>query len=89
MGPKAPPYVIKEEIPELLNNLLDDFLPHSLGKEQKKSEKEIIEKFISDFNQIRKYHLQRDFSNSQVFNNVTTLFTSYSFVRILFFLYKI
>lgn len=83
MGPKAPHYVIKDEIPNLLDNLLDEFLPQGLGLEQKNSEKEIIEKFIVDFNQIRKYHLQSDFTNSQVFHNISVLYSTFSFVSII------
>lgn len=80
MGPKAPPYVIKEEVPVLLDSLLDEFLPQGLGLEQRNSEKDIIEKFIVDFNQIRKYHLQRDFTDSQVFHNISLLYVKFPFV---------
>lgn len=82
MGPKAPPYVIKEDVPNLLDNLLDEFLPQGLGLERKNSEKDIIERFVVDFNQIRKYHLQRDFTNSQVFHNISMLSSTFSFVSV-------
>lgn len=81
LGPKAPPYVVKNEIPELLDALLEEFLPVGLGGDQKESEKSVIEAFIQELNQIRKYHVQRDFSNSYVVNNVTSLLSAYPFVN--------
>lgn len=51
-GPKAPPYRIRDNIPPMLNDLLDNFLPSGLGSDQKKIEKASIINFIRELNQV-------------------------------------
>lgn len=65
----------------LLNEILNQFLPAKLEVDAKNSEMEVIIKFITELNQIRKYHILKDFSNSYVMN-ITMLNTTYSFVSI-------
>ncbi|GAB0087502.1 uncharacterized protein DMENIID0001_018150 [Sergentomyia squamirostris] len=81
MGPKAPPYKVRKDVPELLDDLMNVFLPSSLTKEQRQSEMNLIRNFVSELNRLRQHHLDRDFSNSFVVNNVTTLTTSYPYVK--------
>lgn len=52
MGPKAPPYRVKQGVPKLLNDLLDNFLPNGLTQEQKLSEIEAISTFIKELNKV-------------------------------------
>ncbi|XP_055678290.1 endothelin-converting enzyme 2 isoform X2 [Lutzomyia longipalpis] len=81
MGPKAPPYKIRNDVPELLDDLMNVFLPSSLSKEQRQSEKDLIRNFVSELNRLRQHHLDRDFSNSYVVYNVTTLSATYSYLK--------
>lgn len=53
MGPKTPPIRNKLAIPELLDELLDVFLPSSLSKETKLSERNLIANFITELNEVR------------------------------------
>lgn len=55
MGPKAPPYRAKQGVPELLNSLLESFLPGGLTVEQKLSENEAISTFIRELNKVSKH----------------------------------
>lgn len=52
MGPKAPPYRVKQGVPKLLNDLLNTFLPNGLTPEQKLSEIEAISTFIKELNKV-------------------------------------
>lgn len=52
MGPKAPPYRLKQSVPKLLNDLLDSFLPNGLTADQKASENEAISTFIKALNKV-------------------------------------
>jgi len=67
-------------VPQLLDDLLKFFLPAGLSVEQRESERQSIHRFIRELNQIRKNHIDRDFSHSYVVNNVTALAESYPFV---------
>lgn len=50
-GPKTPPpYKNKATVPELLDELLDVFLPSSLPKESKLAERNAIANFINELN---------------------------------------
>lgn len=53
MGPKTPPHRNKLAVPELLDELLDVFLPSSLSKETKLSERNLIANFITELNEVR------------------------------------
>lgn len=50
--PKAPPYRIRNELPAMLDNILDNFLPSGLGKEQLHTEKSSIVSFIKELNKV-------------------------------------
>lgn len=52
MGPKAPPYKIRNDVPELLDDLMNVFLPSSLSKEQRQSEMDLIRNFVSELNRV-------------------------------------
>ncbi|XP_055371753.1 endothelin-converting enzyme homolog [Condylostylus longicornis] len=81
MGPKAPPYRVKEAVPILLDDLLDSFLPSSLTYEQKISEKESISIFIEELNKLRVEHSRRGFWNSSVLYNTSSLNQKYPFLN--------
>lgn len=53
-----------------------------LSIEQRESERQSINRFIRELNQIRKNHIDRDFAFSYVVNNVSALAESYPFVSI-------
>lgn len=49
MGPKTPPpYKNKIVVPEMLNELLDVFLPSTISKQSKLNERKLITEFITD-----------------------------------------
>ncbi|KAM7359547.1 neprilysin-like 16 isoform 1-T7 [Cochliomyia hominivorax] len=73
MGPKAPLYRVKQGVPKLLNKLLDNFLPSRLTPEQKLSENEAISTFIMELNKISVEHSRRDFWDSSVLYNISSL----------------
>uniref|UniRef100_A0A182M0N4 Peptidase M13 N-terminal domain-containing protein n=1 Tax=Anopheles culicifacies TaxID=139723 RepID=A0A182M0N4_9DIPT len=50
-GPRAPPYDV-EEVPELLDELINTFLPLGLSAEQRQSERNLIFSFIRELNQL-------------------------------------
>ncbi|XP_059610294.1 neprilysin-1 [Phlebotomus argentipes] len=81
MGPKAPPYKIRNDVPELLDDLMNVFLPSSLSPKQRQSEMDLIRKFVSEVNRLRQNYLDRDFSNSYLVDNVTTLSSAYSYLK--------
>lgn len=80
LTPKSPPFAVDEDTPVLLDDLLKYFLPKGLSTDQKESERQLIYRFIRDLNQIRKEYLPKDFTNSYVVNNVSSLTESYPFV---------
>ena len=73
---------MSEHVPKLLDEVLKYFLPSGLSIEQRESERQSIHRFIRELNQIRRNHIDRDFSNSFVVNNISALMESYSFVSI-------
>lgn len=81
--PKSPPFRVDEDVPVLLDELLKYFLPFGLSVEQKVSEKKAVSRFIRELNQIRKQDIYRDFANSYVVNNISSLSESYEFVSII------
>uniref|UniRef100_A0A182JUX3 Peptidase M13 N-terminal domain-containing protein n=1 Tax=Anopheles christyi TaxID=43041 RepID=A0A182JUX3_9DIPT len=78
-GPRAPPYDV-EEVPELLEQLINTFLPLGLSSEQRQSERNLIFSFIRELNQIRRNYVQKDFTTSYVLNNVTALSNAHPFL---------
>uniref|UniRef100_A0A182FR35 Peptidase M13 N-terminal domain-containing protein n=1 Tax=Anopheles albimanus TaxID=7167 RepID=A0A182FR35_ANOAL len=78
-GPRAPPYDV-DEVPELLDDLINIFLPLGLTGEQRQSERNLIFSFIRDLNQIRRNYVQKDFTSSYVLNNVTALANAHPFL---------
>uniref|UniRef100_A0A1A9X1C6 Uncharacterized protein n=1 Tax=Glossina brevipalpis TaxID=37001 RepID=A0A1A9X1C6_9MUSC len=73
MGPKAPPYRLKQGVPKLLNDLLDSFLPSELTRDQKASENEAISTFIKVLNKIHVEYTRRGFWDSAVLYNSSSL----------------
>lgn len=51
-APKAPPYRVQEELPNLIFALLENFLPNGLSAVQKKIETSAIVNFVREFNQV-------------------------------------
>lgn len=52
-GPRAPPYDV-EEVPDLLDELINTFLPLGLSSDQRQSERNLIFSFIRELNQVIK-----------------------------------
>lgn len=52
MSPKAPPSRIKQGVPKLLADLIDNFLPPSISYAQRVSEKDTIFEFVKDLNKV-------------------------------------
>jgi hypothetical protein len=63
--------------------MLNFLLPSGLTSEAREDERSSIFRFIFHFMQIRKDYVDRDFSNSLVVNNVSTLMKSYPLVILL------
>ncbi|XP_070502040.1 endothelin-converting enzyme 1 isoform X1 [Chironomus tepperi] len=79
--PKAPLIKVNENVPKLLDEVLKYFLPSGLSNEQRESERQSIHHFVRELNQIRRNHIDRDFSNSFVVNNISALMESYPFLN--------
>lgn len=71
--PRAPVFKVKEGVPKLFDRVFEFLLPNTLNEIQKQSEKNEILNFILKLNEIRKEHIDRDFSSSYVINNVSEL----------------
>lgn len=82
LTPKAPPFKIDENVPTLLDDILKYFLPMGLSIEQRESERQSINRFIRELNQIRKNNVDRDFASSYVVSNVSALAESFPFVSV-------
>lgn len=80
LTPKTPPFRIDENVPKLLDDILKYFLPMGLSIEQRESERQSINRFIRELNQIRKNNVDRDFASSYVVSNVSALAESFPFV---------
>lgn len=80
LTPKTPPFKIDENVPTLLDDILKYFLPMGLSIEQRESERQSINRFIRELNQIRKNNVDRDFASSYVVSNVSALAESFPFV---------
>lgn len=87
LGPKAPIYNIKEGVPDMLDDILEQFLPSGLSAEQKISERELIVNFIVKLNSIRKSFIYKDYSNIYVVYNSSELMVSYPYVSRYFVIY--
>ncbi|KAH8330301.1 hypothetical protein KR067_000981 [Drosophila pandora] len=73
MSPKAPPSRIKQGVPKLLADLIDNFLPPSVSYAQRVSEKDTIFEFVKDLNKLQVEHSRRGFWDSTVLYNVSSL----------------
>ncbi|XP_037030087.1 endothelin-converting enzyme homolog isoform X1 [Bradysia coprophila] len=80
-GPKAAPFYIKDDYPVIIHELLDNFLPKSMSNDHKRLEKSSIIRFIKELNGIRKDLARRDFSDSYVLYNVSTLAAGYPYLN--------
>lgn len=81
-APKAAPFDIKYDIPPLLDNIIDIFLPASLDTDKRDFERESIVNFIRQFTQLRRESLRKGFSDSHVLYNISALSTIYPFVSV-------
>lgn len=79
-APKAAPFEIKDDVPPLLDNLIEMFLPTALDKEKRDLERESIVNFIRQLTQLRRESFRKGFSDSHVLYNVSALNTIYPFV---------
>lgn len=81
--PRAPVFKVEESLPKLFDRVFDFLLPHTLNEFQKQAERSEIINFVEKLNEIRKEHIDKDFSSSYVINNVSALAESKPFVSIL------
>lgn len=79
-APKAAPFEIKYDVPPLLDNLIEIFLPTSLDMDKRDFERESIVNFIRQLTQLRRESFRKGFSDSHVLYNVSALNTIYPFV---------
>lgn len=79
-APKSAPFNIRYDVPPLLGNLIDLFLPTTLDIDKRQYERESITNFIRELNQLRRESLRREFSDSYVLYNVSMLTVTYPFV---------
>lgn len=79
-GPKAAPFEIRHDVPPLLDKLLEHFLPENLSLQQKFAERDNITKFIRELNHLRRESFRKEFADSYVLYNVSSLTASYPFV---------
>lgn len=80
-GPKSAPFDIRYDVPPLLDKLLEYFLPESMTLEEKFTERDNITKFIRELNQLRRESFRKEFADSYVLYNVSSLTSSYPFVN--------
>ncbi|KAH8382796.1 hypothetical protein KR009_005305 [Drosophila setifemur] len=73
MSPKAPPMRIRQGLPKLLSDLIDNFLPYFVSYAQRVSEKDTIFEFVKDLNKLQVEHSRRGFWDSTVLYNVSSL----------------
>ncbi|XP_017052824.1 uncharacterized protein LOC108095990 [Drosophila ficusphila] len=73
MSPKAPPSRIRQGLPKLLADLIENFLPNFVSYAQRVSEKDTIFEFIKDLNKLQVEHSRRGFWDSTVLYNVSSL----------------
>lgn len=82
-APKAAPFDIKYDVPPLLDNMIDIFLPASLDMDKRDFERESIVNFIRQLTQLRRESIRKGFSDSHVLYNVSALSALYPFVSII------
>lgn len=85
-APKAAPFDIKYDIPPLLDNIIDIFLPASLDSDKRDFERESIVSFVRQLTQLRRESLRKGFSDSHVLYNISSISTVYPFVSDAFLL---
>ncbi|XP_068153090.1 membrane metallo-endopeptidase-like 1 [Drosophila tropicalis] len=73
MSPKAPPNRMRQGVPKLLGDLIDNILPSTLSYAQRISEKDTIFGFIKDLNKLQVEHSRRGFWDSSVLYNTSSL----------------
>lgn len=81
-GPKSAPFQIRYDVPPQLDKLLEFFLPTNLALEQKFGERDNITRFIREFNNLRRESFRKEFADSYVLYNVSSLSFTYPFVSI-------
>lgn len=79
-GPKSAPFEIRHDVPPLLDELLEYFLPENLSLQQKFAERDNITRFIRELNHLRRESFRKEFADSYVLYNVSSLTASYPFV---------
>lgn len=79
-GPKSAPFDIRQDLPPLLDRMLDFFLPVNLEFEKRLNESNKIRNFIKELNQLRRESIRKEFTDSYVLYNVSMLTSTYPFV---------
>lgn len=87
-GPKSAPFQIRYDVPPQLDKLLESFLPANLALEQKFGERDNITKFIRELNNLRRESFRKEFADSYVLYNVSSLSFTYPFVSIWVWLWQ-
>ncbi|XP_033232511.1 neprilysin-2 [Drosophila pseudoobscura] len=73
ISPKAPPSRIRQGLPKLLSDLVDNFLPFFVSYDQRISEKDTIFEFVKDLNKLQVEYSRRGFWDSSVLYNISIL----------------
>lgn len=81
-APKSAPFDIRNDVPPLLDSVINTFLPTSIDPDKREFERESIVNFIRQLTQLRRESLRKGFSDSYVLYNVSMLSTTYPFVSI-------
>ncbi|XP_034484935.1 uncharacterized protein LOC117789878 isoform X2 [Drosophila innubila] len=77
MSPKAPPNRLRQGVPKLLPDLIDQFLPNYLSYAQRIAEKDTILEFVKDLNKMQVEQSRRGFWDSSVLYNISSLQSMY------------
>lgn len=79
-APKSAPFDIRNDVPPLLDIMIDKFLPTNLDADKRIYERDSIVNFIRQLNQMRRESLRKGFMDSHLLYNVSTLSATYPFV---------
>lgn len=83
-APKSAPFNIRNDVPPLLDIMIDKFLPN-LDADKRNFERDSIVNFIRQLTEIRRESLRKGFSDSYLLYNVSMLSATYPFVSLVFF----
>lgn len=81
-APKSAPFDIRNDVPPLIDSVINMFLPTDdlIDPDKREFERDSIVNFIRQLTQLRRESLRKGFTDSYVLYNVSTLSTTYPFV---------